>query len=113
MRLIDADAFYENMRKTDISFMQQIDIMTYIKSGLDKQPTIHLKMTNTRQYLVVRPDDTVEVLLLKNKNDTTWSFVNLTKGHICPCKFKSIKEALADMDRLVKEGKIIRYQRID
>lgn len=39
----------------------------------------------------------VEVLLLPNKIGETYSFVNLTKGHICPCKFNSVCEALLDI----------------
>ena len=45
--------------------------------------------------------------MLKNKNDNTYSYVNLTKGHICPCRFLSIEEAVKDMDRLKEEGKLI------
>ena len=61
-------------------------------------------------YKVIRPKDTVLVTILKNKNDNTYSYVNLTKEHICPCRFQSIRDAVADMDRLKEEGKIIRYE---
>lgn len=44
-----------------------------------------------------RDGSCVEVLLLNNKNEVTYTFVNLTKGHICPCKFNSVAEALADI----------------
>lgn len=64
------------------------------------------------KYLVTRPQDTVEVLLVKNKNDNTYSFVNITKGHICPCRFTTIDDAIKDMDRLIQEKKIIRYERV-
>ncbi len=64
------------------------------------------------KYLVTRPKDTVEVLLIKNKCDATYSFVNITKGHICPCRFNSVKDAIGDMDRLIKENKIIRYENV-
>ena len=46
---------------------------------------------------------------MKNKSDGTYSFINLTKEHICPCKFNSIGDALKDMDRLKDCGKIINY----
>lgn len=36
---------------------------------------------------VVCPKDSVKVLLLKHKAEGGYSFVNLTKGHICPCGF--------------------------
>ena len=62
------------------------------------------------KFLVTRPDDTVLVYLMKNESDNTYSFVNITRWHICPCRFQSIREAVADMDRLKEEGKIIRYE---
>jgi len=51
-----------------------------------------------KRYRVIRKNDTVDVLLLPHKDGTGFSYVNLTKGHICPCKFKTMQEALADMD---------------
>lgn len=62
------------------------------------------------KFLVIRPQDTVLVYLVKNKLEDTYSYVNMTKGHICPCKFPSISDAIKDMDRLKEEGKIIRYE---
>ncbi len=62
------------------------------------------------KFLVTRPYDTVLVYLMKNKLENTYSYVNITKGHICPCKFESITDAVKDMDRLKEEGKIIRYE---
>ena len=59
---------------------------------------------------VVRPKDTVEVLLLKHKISDEYSFVNLTKGHICPCKFKSVEEALKDLNNYIKKGKVLSYE---
>ncbi len=38
-----------------------------------------------------------EVLLMPHKDGSGWSFVNLTKGHICPCVFKSEAAAIADL----------------
>lgn len=51
--------------------------------------------------------DNVEVIIARNKSDDTYSFINLTKQHICPCKFKTMEDAIADMERLKNEGKII------
>lgn len=113
MRLVDADAFFKEMKLSDISFMRQDDALIRIKDVLDRQPIIYYKSTDTIKYLVVRPNDIIEVLLLKNRDEDTWSFVNITNGHVCPCKFESIDNALEDMDRYVREGKIIRYQRVD
>lgn len=64
-----------------------------------------------RVWSVIKPDNPIPTLvtILKNKSDGTYSFVNLTKMHICPCKFESVSEAIADMDRQVKEGIITKY----
>ena len=45
-----------------------------------------------KQYLVERPNGNVVVAILRNKSDNTYSYVNLTKGHICPCPFVSKKK---------------------
>lgn len=60
-------------------------------------------------WVVKRQHDKVIVTIMKNKSDRTYSFINLTKEHICPCKFNSINDALKDMDRLKDCGKIINY----
>lgn len=64
------------------------------------------------RYLVKRPKDTVEVLILPNKDGSGFQYVNLTKGHICPCKFNSEFDAQFDMNRKMDEGTVISYQRI-
>lgn len=38
-------------------------------------------------------------LLLPSKDKQTWQFVNISSGHICPCKFKSKNEALEDLEK--------------
>lgn len=65
-----------------------------------------------RTWKVIRPDDTVIVTILKNKNDGTYSYINLTKGHICPCRFGSIEEALNDMNVLQKQGRILSWEEL-
>ena len=65
---------------------------------------------NMIKFLVTRPYDTVLVFLMKHKEKDTYSYVNISRGHICPCEFTSINDAIADMDRLKEEGKIIRYE---
>lgn len=65
-----------------------------------------------QKYLVVRPTDDVIVMIARNESDSTYSFVNLTKGHICPCRFASVVDALADMDRKIAAGEIIKYIRL-
>lgn len=60
-------------------------------------------------YLVMREKDNVLVSIMRNKLDGTYSFVNLTKGHICTCKFNSVEEAINDMQIKKENGEIIDY----
>lgn len=68
-----------------------------------------------RVWSVIKPDNPIPTLvtIMKNKSDGTYSFVNLTKMHICQCKFESVSEAIADMDRRVKEGTILKYTELE
>ena len=63
-------------------------------------------------FKVIRPKDTVYVGLYRRKDTNECSFVNLTKGHICPCKFSSVEEAIADMEKQKKRGSILSYVEI-
>jgi len=65
-----------------------------------------------KRYLVTRPKDTVEVAIMLHKNTGKYSFVNLTKGHICLCKFDSHAKALQDMEDQIRLGKVINYKEI-
>ena len=65
-----------------------------------------------RQWLVKRKNDEVVVTIFRNKSDNTYSFINLSKEHICPCRFSSIEEAIQDMEIQVKKGNIINYKEI-
>lgn len=60
-------------------------------------------------FRVFKPSGTVDVLLLKHKGTDEYSFVNLTKGHICPCRFRSMEEAILDLAKQKKDGKIFNY----
>lgn len=64
-------------------------------------------MNNT--YLVMREKDSVIVSIMLNKLDHTYSFVNLTKGHICTCRFASIEDAIKDMAEKKDSGEIVDY----
>lgn len=82
------------------------------------KPTLHLhigsddrakKQGNLNYFRIFKPKEVVDVILVKHKGTEEYSFVNLTKGHICPCRFKSFGEALADIEKRVKDGKILNY----
>ena len=60
-------------------------------------------------YLVQRKNGNVIVSIMRNKSDNTYSFVNLTKGHICSCKFDSVEDAVKDMDEKILNGKVTGY----
>lgn len=51
-----------------------------------------------------------DVILVRHKGTQEYSFVNLTKGHICPCRFKTFEDAVADIEDRIKDGKILSYQ---
>lgn len=46
---------------------------------------------------ITRKKDVVLVLLMEHKDKSGYSYINLTKGHICPCKFKTVAEAFDDL----------------
>lgn len=64
-------------------------------------------------YLVQRKDGNVIVSIMRNKSDNTYSFVNLTKNHICPCRFDSIEDAVKDMDEKILNGEITWYYKLE
>lgn len=64
-------------------------------------------------YKVIRPKDAVIVGICKNKNDNTYSFINFTKDHICPCKFDTIDEAINDLKEYKNKGKVLEYIKIN
>lgn len=67
-------------------------------------------MTNNIILLeITRTYDTINVAIFKHKNSNTYSYVNLTKGHICPCIFPSIQDTLED---LKKYPEIISYNKV-
>jgi len=50
------------------------------------------------KYLVQRKKDAVIVAILISRKTGKYSFVNLSKGHICECEFDSVDEAIKDMN---------------
>lgn len=61
-------------------------------------------------YKIIKSNDLIyDVILLPYKNTNTWSFINLTKKHICSCKFSSQEEALEDLEDRKNKKMIIDY----
>lgn len=63
-------------------------------------------------YFVKRKSGNAIVSIMRNKSDNTYSFVNLTKGHICPCRFDSVEDAIKDMDEKILNGEISGYSKL-
>ena len=61
------------------------------------------------KILLNRQEYIIEVLLLPHKDGSGYSFVNVTKGHICPCVFKTIDDAMKDLQHYVQIGKVKNY----
>ena len=64
-------------------------------------------------YFVQRKSGNTIVSIMRNKSDNTYSFVNLTKGHICQCRFDSIEDAVKDMDEKILNGEISGYFKLE
>ena len=62
------------------------------------------------RILVDRLDGIVEVLLLPHKDGSGYSFVNLTKGHICPCRFGTMEDAIRDLE---SRPEVLGYEILD
>lgn len=51
-----------------------------------------------RLYAILYKDKKVSIVaIMPHKESGLFSFVNMTKGHICPCKFESVEAALEDL----------------
>ena len=64
---------------------------------------------------IIKPDGSKRQVALMYDNKYGWRFVNCTpsKYHICPCYFDTKDDAYADLDKNVKEGKVVSYERVD
>lgn len=74
-------------------------VISTIENSLDVKCEI-------RRWFVERPKGNCIVTIMQNKSDGTYSFVNLTAGHICTCRFDSVEKALEDMEEQKKVGKV-------
>lgn len=65
------------------------------------------------KYLVQKSNkDLCEVYILPHKETGKYSFVNITRGHICPCVFDTYEEALQDLENRKKDNLIKGYWKI-
>lgn len=62
------------------------------------------------KFKVFKENETLDVVLVNYKNTNKYSYVNLTKGHICSCVFDSIEQAIADIEQRKKDNLLIDYK---
>lgn len=66
-------------------------------------------MRQNKRFFVQRPHDWCEVEIWFDEATNKWCFVNMTKGHVCACRFDTVEDALKDLEQQKQEGKVIRY----
>ena len=64
---------------------------------------------NANRIVVERPTDTVIVEIMYDKNTNKYCFVNLTKSHVCECRFNTYEDALVDLENQKREGKVLEW----
>ena len=70
-------------------------------------------MYKANMYSVTRKDgSTVLTTILFDEGVGGYRFVNITRNHICPCIFKTEREALEDLEQKQKEGSVLYYELI-
>lgn len=103
-------AFKQAKRSMDVTTYQAevmyVNAMSLIYKTLRNIPIDPLTPFLGEHIVVVRPEDTVIVTILQNKIDKTYSFVNLTKNHVCTCKFNTILEAFEDLEDQFYKSKV-------
>lgn len=63
------------------------------------------------KHLIICYDDrpNCEVYILPNK-EGRYQFVNITKGHICPCQFSTIEEAMKDLENYPNIIEVVEWE---
>lgn len=61
--------------------------------------------------IIVTKNDSTECVctIMKHKSTKKYSFVNITKGHICSCEFNTQEEALKDLHNKYLNKEIATY----
>lgn len=62
---------------------------------------------------VIRPNDSVIVSIIQEKETGKFRFVNLTKNHICSCLFDTFDDAVQDLKTKKINKEIIAYHFIN
>jgi hypothetical protein len=64
-------------------------------------------MKRLDSIVVERPEDIVVVNIMYDKSTNKYAFVNLTKKHICECRFDTYDNAIEDLEKHKQEGKVL------
>ena len=59
---------------------------------------------------IKQPKNTAICMLIPSKDNSYYSFVNISKGHICKCKFKTYEDGIEDLNNQVRLGKVLSYE---
>lgn len=70
-------------------------------------------MIKVIKFIVHKETEDLDVLLLRHKGTDKYSFVNLTKGHICKCVFDSVDEAMKDIEDRKVKGLLVDYEIVE
>ena len=70
-------------------------------------------MIKVIKFIVHKETEDLDVLLLRHKGTDKYSFVNLTKRHICKCVFDSVDEAMKDIEDRKAKGLLIDYEIVE
>ena len=70
-------------------------------------------MIKVIKFIVHKETEDLDVLLLRHKGTDKYSFVNLTKGHMCKCVFDSVDEAMKDIEDRKVKGLLVDYEIVE
>lgn len=88
-------------------------LVTYLYPLEDIETEIKQNISSKIRRLVIERDkDKVVVILLPNKDGRGYQYINLTKGHICPCVFPTIENALENLEKFQNLKKIKSWKKI-
>lgn len=65
-----------------------------------------------KRLVIERDKDKVVMLLLPNKDGRGYQYINLTKGHICPCVFPTMSAAFEGLKKFQNLKKIKSWEEI-
>lgn len=119
-------SYYMRMWESSTRDRVIIDFGSYFKFfhwanapiSLAKEPKLSIEqmaknisdsLKESNSFLVERPTGWVRVEIWLDEATGKYCFVNMTKKHICKCRFDTIEDAIIDLEKHKAEGKVLRY----